>query len=159
FVAEILGAPGATASFTHTNLTNWTTHYYAAFAHDSGTNYSSAAFALATPRPAAVVVSSSDFNSGADGWTLDTWRSGTLGFGTVTVSAAAGNIVSTGAGASNNRDACTREGSTMTRVLSTVGYSNIQLEYEVMAALFAPTSGSPAGSCAVLEGRLEDKLV
>jgi len=158
-VTERIGSPGALDSFTHTNLTNWTTYYYAAFAHDNGTNYSPAAQANATPRPTAVIVNTSDFNNGTDGWILDVWRSGSLGFGGIAWDSSSGNIVSTGAGATNTRDACAREGSIMMRLLSTVGYSNIQLEYDVMAALFAPPTGSPAGNCAVLEGTQEDKLV
>jgi hypothetical protein len=158
-VVDRAGAPGAFTNFTHTNLTNWITYYYSAFAHDNGTNYSLAAQALATPRPGAVTVNASDFTAGADGWTLDVWRAGVSGFGTVAWESASGGILSTGSGVSNNRDACTREGSTMTRLISTVGYTSIQVEYDVMAALFAPPGGSPMGSCALLEGTLEDKLV
>lgn len=158
-VVDKTGSPGATDNFTHTNLTNWTTYYYAAFAHDNGPNYSLAAQALSTARPPAVTVSNSDFTTGTDGWTLDVWRSGTLGFGTTTWDNAAGNIAATGAGATNNNDACTREGSLMTRVISTAGRTSIQVEYDVMAALFAPPTGAPGGGCTVLEGTSEDKLV
>jgi len=158
-VADKAGAPTATDSFTHTNLTNWTTYYYAAFAHDVGPNYSTVAQSAATPRPAVTVIDSSEFSAGIDGWVLATWQSGLLTPGTIARDAATGSIVSTGSGASNNRDACTREGSLMTKAISTAGQQNIQVEYDLMAALNAPPSGNPAGSCSVLEGGIEDKLV
>jgi hypothetical protein len=151
--------PGANDSFTHTNLANWTTYYYAAFAHDAGPNFSLAAQAAATPRPAVGTVSSSDFNAGADGWTLEAWRAGTSSFGTIARNATAGDIVSTGSGVSNNRDACTREGSMMTRVISTAGFQSIQVEYDLTAALHVPPSGDTVGGCAVLDGSEEDKLL
>ena len=53
-VVDKAGAPNANDAFTHTGLTNWTTYYYAAFAHDSAPNFSPAAQALATPRPPAI---------------------------------------------------------------------------------------------------------
>ncbi len=149
---------GQNDSFTHGNLTNWTTYYYAAYAHDIGPNYSLAAYAAATPRPAGSTFSSSDFSAGADGWALETWRAGRLAFGTIGWDAE-GNILSTGSGASNNRDTCTREGSTMTQTISTAGRQSIQVEYDVMATLNGPPSGSLGGTCAVLEGSEEDKLV
>jgi hypothetical protein len=158
-VADRAIPPSPNDSFTHTNLLNWTTYYYAAFAHDVGPNYSLAAQAAATPRPAVVTVSASDFNAGPDGWTLETWRAGPSSFGTIAWDSASGNIVSTGSGASNNRDACTREGSTMTRAISTAGHQSIQVEYDVMASLNVAPGGSVSGNCAVLEGSIEDKLV
>lgn len=150
---------GANDSFTHTDLTNWVTYYYAAFAHDVGPNYSLVAQSAGTPRPAIATLSTNDFNASADGWTLDVWRAGPSSFGTIAWDAASGSIVSTGAGVSNNRDTCTREGSLMTRVISTAGRAGIQVEYDVMAALHVPPGGSVVGSCTVLEGSLEDKLV
>ena len=151
--------PGANDSFTHTDLANWTTYYYAAFSHDVGPNYSLAAQAAATPRPAVATVSSSDFSAGLDGWALEAWRAGTSSFGTIGRDATAGDIVSTGSGVSNNRDTCTREGGTMTKVISTEGRQSIQVEYDVMAVLTGPPSGSVVGGCPVLEGSMEDKLV
>jgi hypothetical protein len=47
----------------------------------------------------------------------------------------------------------------MTRLIPTTGRTSIQVEYDVMAALFSPPNGTPAGNCAVLEGTTEDKLV
>jgi hypothetical protein len=158
-VVDKTNVPGSSDTFIHTNLTNWITYYYAAFAHDVGPNYSIVAQAAATPRPPVIVVGSNDFTTGTDSWSFATWQSGPLSPGTIARDAAAGNIVSTGSGVSNNRDACTREGSIMTKVISTAGQQSIQVEYDVMAALHAPPSGTPVGNCAVLEGSIEDKLV
>ena len=47
----------------------------------------------------------------------------------------------------------------MTKAISTAGRAGIQVEYDVMARLNAPPAGSPSGSCVVLEGSSEDKLV
>ena len=157
-VVDAFDTPGSNGAFNHTNLTNWVTHYYSAFAHDVGPNYSTVAQAAATPRPPVIIIGSNDFTTGVDGWSFATWQSGPSSPGTIARDAAAGNIVSTGSGISNNRDACTREGSIMTKVISTAGQQSIQVEYDVMAALYAPPSGTPVGNCAVLEGSIEDKL-
>jgi hypothetical protein len=47
----------------------------------------------------------------------------------------------------------------MTKAISTAGQSSIQVEYDVMAALNVPPAGAASGSCPVLEGSSEDKLV
>jgi hypothetical protein len=159
-VVDRLGVGNANETFAHSGLANWTTYYYSAFSHDNGPNYSPPAHILATPRPPAVVVSTSDFTNGPDGWTLDVWRAGTSSaFGTVTWDSTAGNIGSTGAGVTNSNDVCTREGSTMTRSIPTTGQTSIQVEYDVMAALFAAPTGTLVGSCAVLEQRSDDQLI
>ena len=158
-VVDKSGAPGANESFTHTNLPNWTTYYYAAFAHDAGPNYSPVVQAAATPRPPLVVINSSDFGAGVDGWMLEVWRAGTSSFGTVARDAVTGDILSTGSGASNSRDTCTREGSRITKVIPTTGQNGIQVEYDVMAVLHAPPGGNTSGSCPVLDDSDEDKLV
>lgn len=157
-VADRGTAPGSIDAFAHIGLVNWTTYYYAAFAHDQGTNYAPGMQVATTPRPAVNTLSSDEFTTGADGWTLETWRAGTSSFGTIAWDASSGSIVSTGAGASNSRDTCTREGSTLTKAISTAGWQSIQVEYDVMAALNAPPSGAQVGSCAMLEGSPEDKL-
>jgi len=157
FIVDKPGSGGVNDGFTHANATNWTTYYYAAFAHDDGTNYAPVANAAATPRPDVVTVTNNTFASGADGWTLATWAAGAQAPGVIGLNS--GNVVSSGSGASNNRDTCTREGTLMTKAISTVGYTNVQVEYDVMAELNAPPTGSPVGSCSVLEGSIEDKLV
>jgi hypothetical protein len=150
-------APGSMSSFTHTNLTNWVTYYYSAFAHDDGPNYAPTMQSAATPRPAVTVIDASDFTAGNDGWLMTTWQAGALAPGTIVLDG--GTVLSTGSGVSNNRDACTREGSVMTKQISTAGYRSIQVEYDVFATLHAPPAGAATGSCTPLEGTIEDKLV
>src|SRR5688572_23556521 len=156
-VVDQSSAPAATVSFVHTNLTNWVTYYYAAFARDDGPNYAPVMQAAATPRPPVTVIAAADFTTGNDGWTMAVWQSGSLAPGTIALDV--GSVRSTGSGVSNNRDTCTREGSIMAQVISTVGHHGIQVEYDVFAALHAPPGGAVFASCLVLEGTLEDKLV
>jgi hypothetical protein len=152
--------PSVNETFVQMPLANWTTYYYAAFAHDVGPNYSLAAQVAATPRPATSEIDSSTFTGGVGGeWFFSTWAAGALSPGTVSIDAVAGNVVATGSGTSNNRDACTREGSTLMRRISTAGWTNIQVEYDVMAALHVPPGGNASGACALLDGSDEDKLV
>jgi len=56
---DLLGAPGAAGSCTHTGLTNGTTYYYSAFSYDVSGNYGPAANATAVPQ-APVNVTPSD---------------------------------------------------------------------------------------------------
>jgi hypothetical protein len=159
-VVDKAGTPGATETFTHSGLTNWTTYYYAAFSHDSAPDHAPAAQALATPRPPSVTVGSYDFADGPQGWALDVWRSNAASSpGTMNWDSASKNIVSGGIGATNTNDACTREGGIMTRVIPTTGHPNVQVEYDVMATLAPAPLNAPVGNCTVLEGSLEDKLV
>jgi hypothetical protein len=70
-----------------------------------------------------------------------------------------GAICAHGSGQTNNQDTCNREGGTMVRSVSTAGRAAIVLEYDGVAALDAPPGASGAGSCSVLEGSSDDKLV
>ncbi len=104
------------------------------------------------------------FTSDAQSWTLATWKAGQYELGTMIWDSASGNpggnLKSTGSGSTNTNDNCTREGGLATRQISTAGYNNIQIEYDVIAALnTAPPSGC-AGGCptTILEGSCEDKL-
>lgn len=106
------------------------------------------------------------FNSGAEGWTLQTWRSSTQYDPGYEIWDAAGgnpggNLKAGGNGTTNNADSCTREGGLATRQISTAGFTNIQIEYDVMAALNSPPAAGCDGGCVadVLEGSCEDKLV
>ncbi len=47
---EFAGSPGSPGSFTHTGLTNGTTYFYAAFAHDEVPNYAAAVTGSGTPQ-------------------------------------------------------------------------------------------------------------
>lgn len=104
------------------------------------------------------------FNSDAQGWTLGLWKAGTHGEGAIAWDAASGNpdgnVKSTGSGSTNNTDSCTREGSILTRSVSTVGFDSIQVEYDLIAVLNTPPDSGCGGTCtgAVLEGSCQDKL-
>jgi hypothetical protein len=60
-------SPGSTDSFTHSGLTNGTTYYYAAFAHDDSGHYSAGVNRQATPHALMV----SEVKQFADGYTVD----------------------------------------------------------------------------------------
>ncbi len=105
------------------------------------------------------------FTSDAQNWAFAGWSAGTYDNGAMvwdsTSGNPTGNLKAYGNGASNSNDSCTREGASATRVISTVSYTNIQVEYDVIATLnSAPASGC-IGTCTgtVLEGSCEDKLV
>jgi hypothetical protein len=103
------------------------------------------------------------FDRDAEGWTLSVWQSGPYNPGTIAWESSGGHpgggIRAGGAGDSNNQDTCTREGGTMTRVISTAGLRSVRVDYDVRASLGAPPGGSAGGNCTVLEGSSEDKLV
>ena len=103
------------------------------------------------------------FEEGAEGWALAAWKAGPYDPGTIDWDAIGGdpggNIRVEGSGDSNNQDTCTREGGTLTRVISTAGLRAVRIGYDVLATLREPPGASGAGACAVLEGSSEDKLV
>lgn len=103
------------------------------------------------------------FNAGNEGWALSVWKSGPYEPGTAAWDPAGGNpggnLRSSGSGESNNADTCTREGSSISRVLSTAGLGRVAVEFEVSASLAGPPGPSGTGACPVLQGTGEDKLV
>lgn len=116
--------------------------------------------------PPADTIAGFPFNSGAEGWTLQAWRSSIQYDPGYAIWDSAGgnpggNLKAGGNGATNNADSCTREGGLATRQISTVGFTNIQIEYDVMAALNSPPAAGCDGGCVadILEGSCEDKLV
>ncbi|MDO8588243.1 MAG: sugar-binding protein [Armatimonadota bacterium] len=71
------GGPNADDAYTHTSLTNGTTYYYAAFAHDSLSQYATQLFASATPAAPDVTPPSAVTKFKAvkgDGEVLLSWR-------------------------------------------------------------------------------------
>ncbi len=110
------------------------------------------------------VVAFFPFNTDAEGWTLDTWKSGSYDLGamdwTATGGCFAGHLRSTGSGGTNNDNNCTREGGIITREISTAGYDSIRVDYYVTTQLNNPPTVGCTGSCAnqLLEGSCEDKL-
>lgn len=105
------------------------------------------------------------FNSGVEGWTLETWKAGQYQLGSISWDSSGGNpggnMRSTGSGETNTNDSCTREGSRMTRLVSTSGYSGIQVRYDAVASLNAPPTSDCTANCQgeLLGGSCEDKLV
>ena len=104
------------------------------------------------------------FDNDPEGWALETWKSGPYSPGTVAWEPTGGNpdgsIRSTGRGSSNSQDTNTREGSILTRGVSTQGATGIHFEYDVKVALDSPPDSSGAGGNGnLLEDSLEDKLV
>lgn len=104
------------------------------------------------------------FNANAQGWTLEGWRAGSLALGTIDWASVGGmphgHIRCLGAGITNDTDNCKREGGLMTRLVPTVGYDNIRIEYHLTTELYVPPSTGCTGSCGsnVVEDSCEDKL-
>lgn len=102
------------------------------------------------------------FSAGTEGWALSVWKSGPYDPGSAAWDPAGGNpggnLRSTGSGDSNNLDTCTREGSAITRAVSTAGLGGVKVEFDIMASLAGPPGPSGAGNCPVLQGTSEDKL-
>ncbi|MDO8589494.1 MAG: sugar-binding protein [Armatimonadota bacterium] len=138
-------------SYVHTGLTNGVTYYYKAFAHDGVPNYASGAQISASPGP--ITISNSTFDSDANGWTITTWRAhSAYGYGTMAWNSGAGNggggMRSTGAGGTDSTDRCTREGGMINKTISTSGYSNIKVSYDLhVNTLGGNYTGAGTGSC------------
>ncbi|MDO8588670.1 MAG: glycoside hydrolase family 9 protein [Armatimonadota bacterium] len=153
---------GTGTSTIHSGLTNGTTYYYKAFAYDEVPNYASGATASGVPAP--VTISSSTFNSSADGWTITTWRAGTQGYGTMTwLSSGAGNpgggMRCSGASTTDNTDRCAREGGEISKIISTVGYSNIKVSYGLdVNALGNNRTGAGTGTCTVDHNLVDEQI-
>ncbi|MDO8586619.1 MAG: hypothetical protein Q7T82_06220, partial [Armatimonadota bacterium] len=163
-VIDKAGTPGAGDNYTHTGLTNGTTYYYSAFTHDGIPNYSSAVNASATPTSGAATLNNSTFDADANGWTLSVWRASTAyGYGTMDWTNGVGNpgggIRCIGTGASDNTDRCTREGGEMTKTISTVGYQNVQVSYDLRVnTLGANNTGAGSGSCGVDHNLIDEQI-
>ncbi len=103
------------------------------------------------------------FYSGLDGWSASTWVAGTYGPGVCiwdsSIGDPPGSVKSTGAGGTNNTDRCTREGGIIEKAVSTVGYSNLWLHYDLYLDT-NQTGSTCSGGCAmtILEGDCADKL-
>ncbi|MDO8588626.1 MAG: carbohydrate-binding protein [Armatimonadota bacterium] len=148
-------------SYNHTGLTNGTTYYYTAFAHDEVPNYASGAQASAVPT-GPVTISNSTFVTTADGWTITLWKNGES-FGTMQWTSGAGNpggaIRTSGVGATDSGDTCTREGGNLTKTISTVGYHGIQVAYDLRVnTLGGNYTGSGAGACVVDHSVVDEQL-
>jgi len=105
------------------------------------------------------------FDSGAEGWTLETWKAGQYDLGSVVWDSSGGNpagqVRSTGSGATNTNDSCTREGAIISRTVPTTDFKDILIQYDVMAVLNTAPAEGCVGTCvsSTLGGSCEDKLV
>ncbi|MDO8588671.1 MAG: hypothetical protein Q7T82_16710, partial [Armatimonadota bacterium] len=154
---------GTGTSTVHSGLTNGTTYYYKAFAYDEAPNYSSGATASGAP-VGTVTISNSTFDADANGWTISTWRASTAyGYGTMvwsgTVGRTGGGMRCSGTGSSDNNDRCTREGGEAQKTISTVGYSNVRVSYDLRVnTLGQNRTGAGAGACAVDHNLIDEQI-
>jgi hypothetical protein len=156
---------GAGTTYIHTGLTNGTRYYYKAFSHDEIPNYASGAQANAVPA-GAVTIGSSSFDSDGNGWALTTWKFSSdptvipQMVWTGGVGNPGGAVRSIGAGQTDNNDRCLREGGEMAKVISTVGYHDIQFSYDLRVSALGGdyTGAGGGGSCAVDHGVVDEQL-
>ena len=147
--------PGSVASCSHTGATNGTRYFYCAYSRNGEPNYSRPATTTAVPGSATAtsIPGSSAFNSGSDGWNITVWKSGDYAMGAMAWNASAGRsgggLRCMGSGATDNDNRCTREGGDIWKVISTSGYANIQVSYDLKVnSLNANVTGYGSGGCA-----------
>lgn len=151
-------------SYNHTGLTNGVTYYYKAFAYDTLSNYASGAQASATPGGGPVTISNSAFDSDANGWSITVWRNITdYSYGTMAWVSGSGNpgggMRSTGAGGTDNTDRCNREGGEIYKTISTAGYSNISVQYDLKVnTLGQNNTGAGIGNCPVDHNLIDEQI-
>jgi hypothetical protein len=151
--------------YTHSGLANETKCFYSAFAHDASLNYAPRVMASATPRAGAhSVIDGSSFASDSDGWTTSVWKAGTsYNPGVMAWNGSAGNpdggMRCNGNGGTDNLDTCTREGGEIRKVISTAGYTNIRIAYDLRVnSLGVDNTGGGTGGCADDHSLIDDQL-
>lgn len=109
--------------------------------------------------------STSEFNSGADGWNISVWRSAAGPPATMSWDAGAGEsgggIRCEGSGLSDSDDRATREGGEIRKVISTAGRKHIQVYYSVRVNTLGGNytgHGSGSGSVHVDHNVIDDQL-
>jgi len=158
------GTPEAADGYVHAGLTNGQTYYYTLFAHDGIGNFSIAATAVATPwNVTRQTISTSAFNSSADGWNIATWKAGTSSNGTMAWNSGAGNpgggMRSTGYSSTDDSDRCKREGGEISKTISTSGYRHIIVSYDLRVnSLGQNRTGAGTGSCTVDHNLIDEQL-
>ncbi|HPD28425.1 MAG TPA: metallophosphoesterase [Phycisphaerae bacterium] len=101
------------------------------------------------------------FNTGPEGWRLETWMGGKYGPASISWQVLGGHpggtVFSVGHGA-NDDNRCTREGTILTRAISTRGFRDIRVEFDVIGDLAAPPCGQTDGVEGGVDGSSEDQL-
>ncbi|MDO8586135.1 MAG: DUF5010 C-terminal domain-containing protein, partial [Armatimonadota bacterium] len=156
---------GAGTTTDHTGLTNGTTYYYCAYAHDEVPNYASAAQASGQPVGGTLqTISNSAFNADAEGWGITLWTSGGGAAASMAWNSGAGNpgggVRCIGGGVTDNADKCYREGGELTKVISTVGFHDIQVSYDLKVnGLGGNYTGAGTGGSCVPDHSLVDEQI
>ncbi|MDO8682444.1 MAG: NBR1-Ig-like domain-containing protein, partial [Armatimonadota bacterium] len=164
-LVDKLGAPEANDGCVHTGIANGSTYYYAAFAHDGIGNYAATgpiALSTAWNTPWATLLNNT-FNSNADGWSIATWKAGSSGAGAMAWNSAAGNpgggMRSTGYSSTDDANRCNREGGEIYRTISTAGYRNITVSYNLRVnTLGNNNTGEGTGTCQTDHNLIDEQL-
>jgi hypothetical protein len=102
------------------------------------------------------------FSTGPEGWQLETWMGGKYGPAGVSWQAkgghSGGTIFSVGHGA-NDDNRCTREGTRLTRTISSRGFRDLRIEFDVIGDLSAPPCDQVDGCEGGIDGSREDQLL
>lgn len=158
----IYDGPGS--SFTHSGLRNGVPYYYAAFAHNNINQYTAAALGVGTPWTSAKAsISDSQFGADEDGWAFSTWTFDQINGGTIQRISDIGNpnggIRATGYGITDDASRCLREGGEMSKTISTIGYQNILVSYDIKVNnLGIDNTGAGSGSCPVDHNLVDEQL-
>ena len=168
-VVEKSGEPGENNIYVHSGLVNGTTYYYSVFARNVFDEYSTKVTASATPNAANILNplhSPSTFCSISHGWTLTNWDNdaNSANWGSIVREGGVGNptygIRCKGYGVTDDNRRDLREGGEMKRVISTLGYTNIKLSYDLrVGALGIAWSGAGSGSGNVVNNDVQDQLI
>jgi hypothetical protein len=153
---------GSGTSTNHTGLTNGVTYYYSAYAHDEVPNYASVVQAQGQPTNIATI-SNSTFDSDANGWSVTYWRNGTVDGAMAWNSGAGssgGGMRYVSSGATDSDDKCTREGTELQKTISTSGYSNIKVQYDLRVNSLGQnwTGAGIGGNCPVDHSLIDDQI-
>ncbi len=102
------------------------------------------------------------FNTGPEGWTLETWMKARYGPASVSWERLGGHpggtLFSVGHGNTND-NRCSREGTHLTRTISTQGFKDIRVEFDVIADLACSPCGGSEGLEGGIDGSTDDELI
>ncbi len=102
---------------------------------------------------AETTLNDSNFTSDTNGWTTAGWvvAGGGGSAGSITRDTSTGNPASSmksiGSGTTNSSDTCTREGTTLTKTISTAGYTDIRVTYDISSYAYSYPGDGCAGNC------------